>query len=129
MQERDELRLAVRASEALTAAAERRLSEAEVDNAAIRARVTDVEREVQEAEAAKAVAAAEVARLTAALQVRVSLPRTRCDACRMQRPQARTALQGAAIRLRAIWCGGRLMWPLGFAGGWVLCGKCMGGAA
>eukprot|EP00892_Ulva_mutabilis_P005625 jgi/Ulvmu1/3434/UM016_0053.1 len=66
--ERDELRLAVRAAEALTAAAERRLSDAEADSAAMRARLADLEHEAEEARAAHAAEAQEVARLSTALQ-------------------------------------------------------------
>lgn len=71
VQERDDLRLAVRAAEALTAAAERRLSGAEADAAAAVARVSALEQQVEAAQAAQAAAGQEVVRLEAALQVRL----------------------------------------------------------
>lgn len=74
VQERDELRLAVRAAEALTAAAERRLSEAEADSASLMARVSALEAAEEAARAAQAAARQEVTTLEAALQVHCYSP-------------------------------------------------------
>lgn len=98
VQERDELRLAVRAAEALTAAAERRLSDTEADNAGLVARVAALEEAEEAARAAQDAARQEIATLQTALQARRSLGTPR----HMSRTQL-SRLHRAPRRGPAIW--------------------------